>query len=110
MKVELLKLETEHNIFEINNFGISITINYLIPIIVCTFSIKWYIINKFHSIFTNLIMKVQVYFFIEAVEVILIRNNKTSDQVLFSLYVLVWELKFKNILNVGRILVKLKKE
>jgi len=40
MKVELLKLETEHNIFEINNFNISITINYLIPIIVCTFSIK----------------------------------------------------------------------
>lgn len=110
MKVELLKLETEHNIFEINNFNISITINYLIPIIVCTFSIKWYIINKSHSIFTNLIMKVQVYFFIEVVEEMLIRNNKTNDQVLFSLYVLVWELKFKNILNVGRILVKLKKE
>ena len=55
-------------------------------------------------------MKVQVYFSIEVVEEILIRNNKTSDQVLFSLYVLVWELKFKNILNVGRILVKLKKE
>lgn len=54
-------------------------------------------------------MKVQVYFFIEVVEEMLIRNNKTNDQVLFSLYVLVWELKLKNILNVGRILVKLKK-
>jgi hypothetical protein len=46
------------------------------------------------------------------VEMIIIKknNSRTSNQALFTLYDLVWELEFKNILNPGRIWLKFKEE
>ena len=53
-------------------------------------------------------MKVRVYFSKEPESEIFIRNNKISSQALVTLYDLVWESEFKNILNVGKIWLKFK--
>jgi hypothetical protein len=57
-------------------------------------------------------MKVKVYFCNEPLDAKLsiIRNNKVSRQALYTIYELVWESEFKNILNVGRIWLKFKNE
>ena len=55
-------------------------------------------------------MKVKVYFFKELEVEMIIKNNRISNQALFTLYDLVWELEFKNILNPGRIWLKFKEE
>ena len=55
-------------------------------------------------------MKVQVYFFKEPEGEMIIKNNRISNQALFTLYDLVWESEFKNILNPGRIWLKFKEE
>ena len=55
-------------------------------------------------------MKVRVYFFKEPEVEMIIKNNRISDQALFTLYDLVWESEFKNILNPGRIWLKFKEE
>src|SRR5687767_14554633 len=52
-------------------------------------------------------MKVRVYFCREPdVQSALLSNNKLSRQALDTIYDLVWETEFKNILNVGRIWLK----
>jgi hypothetical protein len=56
-------------------------------------------------------VKVKVYFCNEPLDAIFIlRNNKISRQALYTLYDLVWESEFKNILNVGRIWLKFRNE
>ncbi|HET7642498.1 MAG TPA: hypothetical protein VFK40_03235 [Nitrososphaeraceae archaeon] len=55
-------------------------------------------------------MKIRVYFFKEDEIEMLIKNNKISNQALLTLYDLVWESEFKNILNPGRIWLKFKEE
>jgi hypothetical protein len=55
-------------------------------------------------------MKIQVYFFKEPEVEMIIKNNRISNQALFTLYDLVWESEFKNILNPGRIWLKFKEE
>ena len=55
-------------------------------------------------------MKVKVYFFKEPEIEIISKNNRISNQALFTLYDLVWESEFKNILNAGRIWLKFKEE
>jgi hypothetical protein len=55
-------------------------------------------------------MKVQVYFFKEPEVKMIIKNNRISNQALFTLYDLVWESEFKNILNPGRIWLKFREE
>jgi RNA polymerase-interacting CarD/CdnL/TRCF family regulator len=55
-------------------------------------------------------MKVQVYFLKEPEGEMIIKNNRISNQALFTLYDLVWESEFKNILNPGRIWLKFKEE
>jgi hypothetical protein len=55
-------------------------------------------------------MKVQVYFLKEPEGEMIIKNNRISNQALFTLYDLVWEGEFKNILNPGRIWLKFKEE
>ena len=55
-------------------------------------------------------MKVQVYFFKESEIEMLIKKHRISNQALFTLYDLVWESEFKNILNAGRIWLKFKEE
>jgi hypothetical protein len=52
-------------------------------------------------------MKVRVYFCREPdVQYALLSNNKLSKQALETIYDMVWESEFKNILNVGRIWLK----
>ncbi|HET6715489.1 MAG TPA: hypothetical protein VFG90_00050 [Nitrososphaeraceae archaeon] len=52
-------------------------------------------------------MKVRVYFCREQdVQSAILNNNKLSKQALDTIYDLVWETEFKNILNVGRIWLK----
>jgi hypothetical protein len=51
-----------------------------------------------------------VYFFKELEGEMIIKNNRISNQALFTLYDLVWESEFKNILNPGRIWLKFKEE
>ena len=53
-------------------------------------------------------MKVRVYFSKEPESEIFVRNNKISSQALVTLYDLVWESEFKNIVNVGKIWLKFK--
>jgi len=53
-------------------------------------------------------MKVRVYFSKEPESETFLRNNKISSQALVTLYDLVWESEFKNILNVGKIWLKFK--
>ncbi|HZA07933.1 MAG TPA: hypothetical protein VE619_09525 [Nitrososphaeraceae archaeon] len=58
-------------------------------------------------------MKVKVYFCSEPADAelsILRNNNKISRQALYTIYELVWESEFKNILNVGRIWLKFRNE
>lgn len=56
-------------------------------------------------------MKVRVYFCREPdVQAALLNNNKLSKQALDTIYDLVWETEFKNILNVGRIWLKFAQE
>jgi hypothetical protein len=55
-------------------------------------------------------MKVKVYYFKEIEVEMIIKNNRISNQALFTLYDLVWESEFKNILNPGRIWLKFKEE
>jgi hypothetical protein len=55
-------------------------------------------------------MKVRVYFCKEPDIEIIIKGNKIGRQALDTLYDLVRECKFKNILNVGRIWLKFKEE
>ena len=52
-------------------------------------------------------MKVRVYFCREpGIQTVILRNNKLSRQALDTIYDLVWESEFKNILNVGKIWLK----
>ena len=52
-------------------------------------------------------MRVRVYFCNEPdIQSGILRNNKVSRQALDTVYNLVWECEFKNILNVGRIWLK----
>jgi hypothetical protein len=52
-------------------------------------------------------MKVRVYFCREPdVQSVILSNNKLSRQALDTIYDLVWECEFKNILNIGRIWLK----
>jgi hypothetical protein len=52
-------------------------------------------------------MKVRVYFCkeLDAVGIIL-KSHKISSQALYTIYELVWECEFKNILNAGRVWLK----
>ena len=52
-------------------------------------------------------MKVKVYFCKEPdIQSVILRNNKISRQALDTVYNLVWECEFKNIVNVGKIWLK----
>lgn len=52
-------------------------------------------------------MKVRVYFCREPdIQSVILRNNKISRQALDTVYNLVWECEFKNIVNVGKIWLK----
>ena len=52
-------------------------------------------------------MKVRVYFCKESdIQSVILRNNKISRQALDTVYNLVWECEFKNIVNVGKIWLK----
>ena len=55
-------------------------------------------------------MKVRVYFCKEPDIEIIIKSNKIGRQALDTIYDLVWECEFKNILNVGRVWLKFKEE
>jgi hypothetical protein len=56
------------------------------------------------------LMRVRVYFCKEPDVEIIIKGNKIGRQALDTIYDLVWECEFKNILNVGRIWLKFKEE
>jgi len=55
-------------------------------------------------------MKVRVYFLKEPDIGIITKGNKIGRQALITIYDLVWECEFKNILNVGRVWLKFKEE
>ena len=55
-------------------------------------------------------MKIRVYFCKESDPEIILRGNKISSQALNTIYDLVWENEFKNILNAGRIWIKFMEE
>ena len=55
-------------------------------------------------------MKVRVYFCREIDPEIILKGNKISRQALDTIYDLVWECEFKNILNVGRVWLKFREE
>jgi hypothetical protein len=56
-------------------------------------------------------MKVRVYFYKEAdIQAVIMKQDKINRQALGTIYDLVWESEFKNILNVGRIWLKFKEE
>jgi hypothetical protein len=55
-------------------------------------------------------MKVRVYFCREVDPQIILKGNKISKQALNTIYELVWESEFKNILNVGRVWLKFREE
>jgi hypothetical protein len=55
-------------------------------------------------------MKVRVYFCRENDPQIMFKGNKISKQALNTIYELVWECEFKNILNVGRVWLKFREE
>ena len=55
-------------------------------------------------------MKVRVYFCRETDPQIILKGNKISGQALNTIYELVWECEFKNILNVGRVWLKFREE
>ncbi|HET7390246.1 MAG TPA: hypothetical protein VFJ51_05435 [Nitrososphaeraceae archaeon] len=52
-------------------------------------------------------MKVRVYFYKEPdIQAVIMKEQKISRQALGTIYDLIWESEFKNILNVGRIWLK----
>jgi hypothetical protein len=55
-------------------------------------------------------MKVRVFFCKEPDPEFILRKNNLSRQALDTIYDLVWECEFKNILNVGRIWIKFRQE
>jgi hypothetical protein len=55
-------------------------------------------------------MKVKVYFCKESDSQIILKKNRLSKQALDTIYDLVWESEFKNILNAGRIWLKFVEE
>jgi len=55
-------------------------------------------------------MKVKVYFCKESDTQIILKKNRLSKQALDTIYDLVWESEFKNILNAGRIWLKFVEE
>ncbi len=55
-------------------------------------------------------MKVQVYFCKEPDPEIILKGNKISRQALDTIYDLVWECEFKNILNAGRVWLRFREE
>ncbi len=55
-------------------------------------------------------MKVRVYYCKELDPEIILKENKVGRQALDTIYNLVWEGEFKNILNAGRIWIKFKEE
>lgn len=55
-------------------------------------------------------MKIRVYFCKESDIEIIMKDNKISRQALDTIYDLMWEGEFKNILNVGRVWLKFKEE
>ena len=55
-------------------------------------------------------MKVRVYFCKEPNPEIILKGNKISRQALGTIYDLVWECEFKNILNAGRVWMKFREE
>jgi len=55
-------------------------------------------------------MKVKVYFCKEHDIEIILKGNTISRQALYTIYDLVWECEFKNILNAGRIWLKFREE
>lgn len=55
-------------------------------------------------------MIVRVYFCREPEADLLIRDNSISMQALYTLYDLVWESEFKNVVNVGRIWLMFKQQ
>ncbi len=55
-------------------------------------------------------MKVRIFFCNEPDPEIILRTDNLSRQALDTIYDLVWECEFKNILNVGRIWIKFRQE
>jgi hypothetical protein len=56
-------------------------------------------------------MKVRVYFYKDPdIQAAIIKQEKISRQALDTIYDLIWESEFKNILNVGRIWLKFKEQ
>ena len=55
-------------------------------------------------------MKVRVYFCKEPDAEIILKDNKISRQALNTIYDLIWECEFKNILNAGRVWLKFREE
>ena len=55
-------------------------------------------------------MKVRVYFYREPDTEIVLKVDKISRQALDTIYELVWECEFKNILNAGRVWLKFREE
>jgi hypothetical protein len=55
-------------------------------------------------------MKVRVYFCKEPDAEIILKGNKISRQALNTIYDLIWECEFKNILNAGRVWLKFREE
>lgn len=55
-------------------------------------------------------MIVRVYFYKETNPEIILGSGKLSRQALFTIYELVWEVEFKNILNPGRVWIKFLEE
>jgi hypothetical protein len=56
-------------------------------------------------------MKVRVYFYNEPdIQAVIMKQDKIGRQALGTIYDLVWESEFKNILNVGRIWLKFKEQ
>lgn len=57
-----------------------------------------------------MLMKVRVFFCKESDPEIIFKGSKISRQALVTIYDLVWENEFKNILNVGRVWLKFREE
>ena len=55
-------------------------------------------------------MIVRVYFYKETNPEIMLGSSELSRQALFTIYELVWEVEFKNILNPGRVWIKFLEE
>ena len=63
------------------------------------------------SVYNNKYMKVRVYFYKEPdIQAVIRMDKKISRQALGTIYDLIWESEFKNILNVGRIWLKFKEQ